>query len=181
MSIHVKWPALFSVIAGLMTLVLIVFVVDRFEAQLVKINWPLVSLISIFVFGGMLVYRWNDQLARYNVIELVMNPKTGKPDPYRHLLFLMSGLGAWACIQVVLNKQWDVVTPLLTLLIGAFVAKPALDGFSDAIASRPAAPEPSGNTQINAPNADTVNLRAAPAEAATEVEPATIVKAKKGK
>ena len=185
MSHRVKWTALWTVVGGLVTLALIIVGVDRFEAQLTKINWPLVSLMSLFVFGGFMIYRWNDELARYNLIDLVMNPVTGKPDPYRHLLFLMSGLGAWACIQVVLAKQWDVLTPLLTLLIGAFVAKPTLDGFSDAIARRPPAEKPVGPVQVNAPHADTVNVPAQPAagEAASEFAgpPTIIPKAKKRK
>jgi hypothetical protein len=55
--------------------------------------------------------------------------------------------------------------------LGYFVAKPTIDGISDAIASRPAPTEPSGNLQINAPNADTVNVPPRPAEAATDLQP----------
>ena len=171
MSRRIKWTAAWSALAIASTFVLIVLAVDRYETKLEKINWPLVSLICVFVFGGVTLYRWNSDLARYNLIDMVMNAKTGKADPYRHLLFLFAGIAAWAIVQVVLAKSWDTLTPLLTLVLGFFVAKPTVDGIADAWASRPASTAPDGgNSQqiINAPAADTV-VAPAPAEAATDV------------
>jgi len=170
-SRRIKLTAAWSALAIASIFVLIVLAVDKYEAELEKINWPLVSLISVFVFGALTIYRWNADLPRYNLIELVMNPKTGKADPYRHLLFLFAGLTVWAIVQVVLNKQWGSLTALLLPSLGFFVAKPTVDGFADAWASRPAkAADSAGNLQqvINAPSADTV-VAPAPAEAATDV------------
>jgi len=190
MSTRVKWTALWGGLAILSTFVLIVLLVDHFEAKLEKINWPLVSLVCVFVFGGLIVYRWNADITKYNFIDMVMNQKTGKADPYRHLLFLFAGIAAWAIVQVVLAKSWDTLTPLLTLVLGFFVAKPTVDGIADAWASRPASTpsDGAGNLQqvINAPAADTVNAQPSPAqpdpaEAATDVGPPTIQKARKGK
>src|SRR6185312_8282153 len=164
-----RWAAIGSALLILSTFVLIVYVVDRFEVQLTKINWPLVSLICVFVFGGVTLYRWNADLQRYNLIDMVMNAKTGKADPYRHLLFLFAGIAAWAIVQVVLAKSWGTLTSLLPTVLGIFVAKPAVDGIADAWASRPASTAgDGGNLQqvINAPTADTVNAQPPPAEAA---------------
>jgi TctA family transporter len=191
MSKRARFAAIWTALAIFATFVLIILGVDRYEAKLAKINWPLVSLICVFVFGGVALYRWNSDITRYNLIDMVMNQKTGKADPYKHLLFLFAGIAAWAIVQVVLAESWDTLTPLLTLVLGFFVLKPTVDNMSDAYASRPA-PTPSdgaGNLQqvINAPAADTVNatpqqpVQPAPAEAATDVELPTVQKARKGK
>lgn len=156
MSKRVRWAALWSGLGILVTFGLIVFAVDQYEAQLTKINWPLVSLLSVFVFGGVAIYRWNSHEQSYNVLSLVM--KNGQPDPYRHLLFFFAGLTAWAIVQMVLDKQWQYLAAVLLPSLGYFVLKPTVDGMSDAFARRPAAAEPTGNVQVNAPNADTVNV-----------------------
>lgn len=114
----------------------IVLFVARYEAELSHINWPLVTILCGFFIAGCAAYRWQTNPGSYDLVDLVKNPTTGLADPYRHFLFIFGGLGAWAVVQVVLAKEWNTLTPLLSLLLGFFVAKPTVDGIADAIASR---------------------------------------------
>lgn len=159
MTERVKWRAIWGLLGVAATLVLIIYIAGHYEKELERINWALVSLLSLLVFGAIAVYRWNDQLADYNVIQLFLNPVTKQPDPYRHLMWAFAGLTFWAIVQVVLEKQWAILTTLLLGALGFFVAKPAIDGLSDAIGRRPVSQDQPANLNINAPNADTVNTQ----------------------
>src|SRR5690242_20187159 len=108
-----KWRAGAVALAAIMTFVLIVIAVDRYEDSLAKINWALVSIMCGFAVAAVAVYRWNRWGPKgYNLVDLVRNPKTNRADPYRHLLFVFAGIGAWAVVQVVLAKSWETLTPL---------------------------------------------------------------------
>ncbi len=168
MSKRTTWHAFWAAVGAFAAFALIVYAVSRYEDVLTKINWALVSLLSAFVFGSVAIYRWNDELAKYSLVDLVMNPKTGKPDPYRHLLFLFAGLTVWAIVQVVLAKEWGNLNALLLGALGFFVAKPTIDGISDAIASRTVVDQ-SSDVAINMAQASEPKQLPA-AEAASELD-----------
>lgn len=130
------WQTCAAIVAGVATLALIILVVDRYGADLTRTNWALVSLLCALVFVATVIYRWNEIAPGYEVMDLLMNPQTGKADPYRHLMFFFAGLTAWAIVQVVLAKEWTTLTPLLLGALGFFVAKPTLDGFANALGRR---------------------------------------------
>jgi len=136
------WATARAIWAALSVLIVfagIVLFVARYEKELERINWPLVSILCGFAVAGCAVYRWQHNPGSYDLVDLVKNPKTGLADPYRHFLFIFGGLGAWSVVQVVLAKEWSTLTPLLGLLLGYFVAKPAVDGLAEAWCNRPAA------------------------------------------
>lgn len=157
MSSRARWRAAIAVLATLLLLLLIILIVNRWGAELEKINWPLVSLLCVFAFGAVMLYRWHmagNDLRRYDLMDLVTTD--GRADVWKHLLLLMSGLGAWSLVQVVLEKQWATVVPLLTLLIGAFVLKPVAKNFTDMLGLRAAAQAP--GVTIDARGADSVSM-----------------------
>lgn len=134
MSRQAQLRAFGVIVALLATFAGIVLFVARFEAELKRINWPLVSVLCAFAFAGYMIYQWQrNPRTTYDISDLVM--KDGKADPYRHLLWVFGGLGAWSVVQVVLAKEWPTLVPLLGLLLGYFVAKPMVDGVASAITS----------------------------------------------
>lgn len=135
MSERQRYTAIAGVIGIVFAFAGIVLIVDRYEKQLSHINWALVAILAGFALAAVAVYQWNARPGGYELVDLVM--KDGKADPYRHLLFVFGGLGAWAVVQVVLAKEWATLTPLLAMLLGFFVAKPTIDGVSAAWAARP--------------------------------------------
>jgi len=141
--------------------VLSLVVVVQYADQLDRVNWPLVCLLAMLILGGYSVYRWNATSNRYNVLDLLVDHDSGRANIWKHFALAGFALSVWVIVQAVLAKQ--PVGEMLLGVLGIFVGKVALDGFSRAMERRPAAPE--------SPNIGVLNQSQAAAPAPAPVQP----------
>jgi hypothetical protein len=122
-------------------IVIAVYYGDKIEA----INWRLVSFICIVAVSALGIYRWqiredND----FDMLDVIATDKKLDNDKFYKAIF--GGLAAWVIVQQALAGK-DVSTLLLGVL-GFYVAKAALDGFSGAMGRRPPPVDQSQNVNV---------------------------------
>lgn len=145
MNRKAKIVAVRLTIEAALAFAVIVFAAIYFEAELQRINWRLVALLSGFAAVGVAIYRWQIREDNtYDVIDMVMT--AGKADLDKHLTIFSFALAVWLVVQQALAKQ--PVTELMLGVLGFFVLKRASAGFSDAMQRRPPPVDQSQNVNV---------------------------------
>lgn len=143
-----RLDAIRVVILAVAVFTLSLVVVVRYREELDKVNWSLVVILGMFLFGGYMLYQWQKDPNDYEVLDLLKNAETGKADLWKHLALFFAGISAWAIVQTIVAKL--PATDMLLGVLAIFVGKVAVDGFSKAMERRPPAVD-SGTTVINQP------------------------------
>lgn len=137
MTTKSKWTAVRYTVEALGVLLLAIYVVMRYETQILAINWRLVSLVCVVAAAIFAIYRWqmrgDNQFDMLDV--LATGPEGGKKlDNDKLYKAIFAGITIWVIIQQALAGE--EVTALVLGALGFFVAKAALDGFSAAMGKR---------------------------------------------
>lgn len=144
------WITFFLIAIAVMCAAALISV--RYATLIEKVDWSLVTIVSLLCYGGYMLYRWNSGEANYNVIDIITTD--GKADLYKHLIVFFAGVAAWAIIKAVLAKM--PVETLLLGVLGIFVGNVAVGGIAKAWQAKGASPAPPANINVaNVANVDT--------------------------
>ncbi len=145
-----------------------IFIVMNYEAQIEAVNWRMVSFICVGALAIFGMYRWQMRADNtYDVMDMLM--KDGRADLYAHITVASFGLAVWLVVQQALAKQ--PITELMLGVLGIFVAGKAAGGFSDAMKQRGPPIDQSRDVNILA------GAKVQPAAEQTAPQPATEEKA----
>jgi hypothetical protein len=146
--------------------------------QVAQAHWTLVFLgFGVSAFIGLIVwFQFSKAKTRYDFIDVLMDfsGHTPRASLDNHITLFMALLAAWYIVVKTLypaagNVGADLVQILLVFLVYR-LGRQGVQAWTNKPQAPPAPPQPGGNMQINAPNADTVNVPPQmAAEASSEV------------
>lgn len=144
-----KMTAIRLTVEAVAVLLVAVYFVAHYEAQITAINWRLVSIVAAGALLLFAFYRWQMREDNgYNALDMFM--KDGRANLEAHLTIASFVLAVWVVVQYALAHE--PVTEMMLGVLGFFVAGKAASGFSDAMKSRGAPVDQSQNINV-LPNA----------------------------
>lgn len=165
-----KGQATRLVLIGLAVLALSIFVSVKFEDQVQRVNWAIVTGVCGFTFMVYLFWRWaSDPESTLEPLDMILDPVTRRVSLWRVLICVAFAIGVWTMGQWVITgdvpADADKILYLYVTILGSLVAKVASGEWADVKANRQPIPAP--DTPAPGPAMPFGTLAA---EAATDVE-----------
>lgn len=142
-----QWQATRLVLIGLAVLAAAIFVAVRYEAQVARVNWSIVTGVCGAAFMVYLFWRWaSDPESTLEPLDLILDPTTLRVSLWRVLIVIAFAIGVWTMGQWVITgnvpPDSGAILTLYGTILGSLVAKVASGEWAEVKANRQPIPAP---------------------------------------